>query len=413
MNRLSTYSNDPAVLPGTAWTNRYTRESMSIGPALRKCFPEVIAHSHASVPTTAREVLLTIIGLELSQRGLMVPDDVPDEERYLDDLCPVRKASPLFDIPHCRHEAIPEKTRLAVFGVASSLGSAHPGSEEGPNLLRRMSRRFSWRGKSASGTFVASTGQRPFEGLFAVDLGDLDFVRRDFDYWCDAVATVVRRIPDGVVPFMIGGDHSFTLPAVRELVAKRGRPLTVIHLDQHLDVQMEGSFENGRPTRLVPTTHANVMSRVRELHEDMRIIQLGVDHFQSVDPRYVADVHEYLGYIGPRVSDIELADMSLDQIDQMIGPTCEVYLSIDVDVIERSAMLTTGIPADIGVPFQNVLKIVRRVCSRHQVVGVDLMEFGVIEAQRNAQTYSDAYRALVLIAQLLTDIAKSEDAKDY
>ncbi|MFY4695263.1 arginase family protein [Burkholderia glumae] len=357
-------------------------------------------------PATASEVLLHLIACELRARGLIVPSDVGSEEAFLDAVIAFRRSTPLFDLPHVRPEAIPDSTKVAVFGVCSSLGSRHPGSEEGPNILRRMSKRFSWRGKSASGAFVTSTGERPLHNLAAVDLGDLDFSRRDFDFWCESLSRMVRVLPETVIPLMIGGDHSFTQPVVKELVNKSVRPVTVVQLDQHLDVQLEGEFRHGRPVRRVPMTHANMISAIRELRDDVRIVQIGVDHFQSVDHRYVDDVVSYLDFIGPRVSDLEASKMPVETITSLIPDGTDVYLSIDVDVIERAAMLTTGIPSDFGLPFGRLLDVVKMICEKHRIIGVDIMEFGVIEAQRGPQTYSDAYRVLLLLVQLLSDLAR-------
>lgn len=410
MNRLSIYSDDPRMDGVRVWTSRYTRESVPVGPATREHFPELLACDLAVMPKTPRDALLQLLVRELTERGLIVPTDIQNEELHLDEISPVRPATALFDLPKCRYDRVPVGTRVAVFGVASSLGGKHPGAEEGPNILRRMSRRFSWRGKSAQGTFVASTKQKVFDQLSAVDMGDIEFNRRDFDFWVTAVERVVSSAPEGTIPFMIGGDHSFTFAAISAIVKKSNRPLKVVQLDQHLDVQLEGTFANGKPSKLVPLTHANMMSRVRELHPSMRIVQLGLDHFQTVDPRYVDDAGKYLDYVGVQVSDLEIADLSDEDLQRLIGGGDDVYLTIDVDVLERSAMASTGFPADVGVSFIRLLKILKVICRTNRIVGVDVMEFGVPEAQRGTGTYSDAYRALLIIAQLLNDLARNGNA---
>ncbi len=42
----------------------------------------------------------------------------------------------------------------------------------------------------------------------------------------------------GAIPFVLGGDHSITLPALRACAAKHG-PLGLVHFDSHTDTAPE------------------------------------------------------------------------------------------------------------------------------------------------------------------------------
>ena len=74
-----------------------------------------------------------------------------------------------------------------------------------------------------------------------------------------------RSSPPAAIPFVLGGDHSITLPALRACAAKHG-PLGLVHFDSHTDTGTEvyehtdnhgtmmRSARRGGPRRSAPAT---------------------------------------------------------------------------------------------------------------------------------------------------------------
>ena len=78
-------------------------------------------------------------------------------------------------------------------------------------------------------------GLDPFESLAAVDAGNVVFPPFDAASMRQAVETSVAAIlAEGAVPFLVGGNHSIALPALRAVAARHG-PIAVVQVDAHLD----------------------------------------------------------------------------------------------------------------------------------------------------------------------------------
>ena len=74
-----------------------------------------------------------------------------------------------------------------------------------------------------------------FEHCSGVDFGDLPVVAGYIeDTYARIEAALSPLIAAGVVPVLMGGDHSITLPELRA-VAKTHEPVALIHFDSHTD----------------------------------------------------------------------------------------------------------------------------------------------------------------------------------
>jgi agmatinase len=206
-----------------------------------------------------------------------------------------------------------------------------------------------------------------FDRLTAVDGGNAVFppfdaaaVRARIEASADAVLSA------GAVPFVVGGDHSVTLPILRA-VARRHGPVAVVHVDAHLDTSGPETwgepFHHGTPFR-----HALEEGLVAEgqLH------QVGVrgpwKDAGDAEPgaRHGARVHTM----------VELADRGIRaasaEIRCALGqrPT---YLSIDVDAVDPAFAPGTGTPVPGGLTSREALQLVRELAGA-ALVGMDVVE---------------------------------------
>ncbi len=174
----------------------------------------------------------------------------------------------------------------------------------------------------------------------------------------DRVFRVTRPLAaTGKLLVLLGGEHSISLGAVRAY--KELFPgLSVLQLDAHADLRDE--YMGTRYGQ------ACVMRRISEL---CPICQVGVRSLsleemrfmtqQDMSPFYVFDLASDPGYI-----------------DRIVGSLSDdVYITIDVDVLDPSVMSAVGTPEPDGMSWQQVLDTVRSVASRRRVVAFDLVEF--------------------------------------
>jgi len=156
---------------------------------------------------------------------------------------------------------------------------------------------------------------------------------------------------------LLGGEHSLSLGAVRAF--KEVFPgLSVLQLDAHADLRDEYLGTK--------YSQACVMRRIFEL---CPISQVGVRSLSWEEKQFLTQ---------NKLTPIYMSDLALNKtsIDQIVDSLSEdVYVTIDVDVLDPSIMPAVGTPEPDGMSWRQVLDILESVTLHKHVVGFDLMEF--------------------------------------
>jgi agmatinase len=172
--------------------------------------------------------------------------------------------------------------------------------------------------------------------------------------------TIAGIAADAKVPVMLGGEHSISFGAVR---AMKGvfPELTVLQLDAHADLR--DAYQG------TPFSHAAVARRIMEL---CPLVQAGI-RSMSVEEAEFLSASPVKSYP---------ADFILDG-----GPWCEticgdlhgdVYLSIDLDVLDPAVMPATGTPEPGGIDWRDLIRLIREVSKRCRIRGFDVVELAPI-----------------------------------
>ncbi len=172
------------------------------------------------------------------------------------------------------------------------------------------------------------------------------------------------EIIDGkTFPIFLGGEHSITFPIVKAFSEKFANDFTVIQFDAHSDLRY--SYED------TIYSHASVMRRVVDITNCIQcgIRSLCVEEYESLDNLntdvfFIKDFFEdKKGY--------------LNRILNEIGDN--VYITIDVDVLDPSCMPATGTPEPGGVSYLDLLNLLENIFKERNVIGCDIVEFMPIE----------------------------------
>jgi agmatinase len=155
---------------------------------------------------------------------------------------------------------------------------------------------------------------------------------------------------------LLGGEHTISLGAVRAF--REAFPkLSVLQLDAHADLRDEYLG-----TRF---GQACVMRRISELcpisQVGLRSLSLEEKQFltqRKLTPFYMSDL-----------SSRATADKILDSLSE------DVYITIDVDVLDPSIMPAVGTPEPDGMSWRQLLDVLEPVILHRHLVGFDLMEF--------------------------------------
>jgi agmatinase len=189
-----------------------------------------------------------------------------------------------------------------------------------------------------------------------VDIVALD-LEGNFQRISDAVGTIVSR---GVMPVVLGGDHSISFPAVRGLVGCG--PLSLVHIDAHLDYRDEVGgvrFGHGCPIR-----------RIAELPFIQDIVSLGIRGLRASEEdleaaRVRGNAVVTAGAIRRHGVVAALA---------RVPPAERIYVTLDVDALDPGIAPGTGTPDPGGLSYTEVHELLQGIARKGHVVGFDLVE---------------------------------------
>jgi agmatinase len=207
-----------------------------------------------------------------------------------------------------------------------------------------------------------------FDHLSVVDTGDLAVIPGNIHASHQVMVDGLRPILDaGVVPLVIGGDHSITLGELRA-VAKRHGPVGLIDFDSHTD-----TWDNYWGERY---THGTWCKRAIEegLIDTRRAVQLGIrgSLYGSEDRGGARALGLHL------IPTEELlqrgVDAVLPEVHQRIG-SGPVFLSFDIDFVDPGFAPGTGTPEVGGPSSRDALRLVRGLR------GIEFVGFDLVEVQ--------------------------------
>ncbi len=172
------------------------------------------------------------------------------------------------------------------------------------------------------------------------------------------VERVVRSVAEtGKLVGLLGGEHTVTVGAVRAL--RDAHPdLSVLYLDAHADLRDEYMSS--------PWGHASV---ARRLHELVPLVLVGVRSLSAAESVFIREEGVPVLFWPPRDRDVgDVAAWALDHLSD------QVYVSVDLDVLDPSMMAAVGTPEPGGMGWEQLTGLLRRVAESRRIVGFDVTE---------------------------------------
>ncbi len=184
----------------------------------------------------------------------------------------------------------------------------------------------------------------------------------------------------GKLVCILGGDHSVPLGFMRAIGEKNG-DFGVLQIDAHCDLREAYETFN--------YSHASIMyNALAEIPRISRLVQVGVRDYGS-------DEWEYLKNNDQRVITYFDRDIKTRQFegdtwkniaDEIVSKLPDqVYISFDIDGLDRKLCPHTGTPVPGGFETEEVFYILRKVIeSGRKIVGFDLCEVGISDSDWNS-----------------------------
>jgi agmatinase len=207
--------------------------------------------------------------------------------------------------------------------------------------------------------------------LRVLDAGDVEMYSGDAERSCrDLEAAVALVSAAGVIPLILGGDHTITWPDATGVARNVGwGRVSLIHFDAHADtgdVEFGSLIGHGQPMRRLIESGA--------VRGD-RFLQLGLRGYwpgpETLDWMAAQRMRSYemteIVHRGLATCLTEAFTIATDDCDG-------VFLSVDVDVCDPGHAPGTGTPEPGGLTARELLDAVRRICYELPVVGVDVVE---------------------------------------
>lgn len=202
------------------------------------------------------------------------------------------------------------------------------------------------------------------------DIGDLELSIGDTQKILDEIYEGTKNIlDDNKFPFMIGGEHLVTLPAFKAVYEKYN-DVYVLHFDAHTDLREE--YNNNK------NSHATVIKRVWDIVGDGKIFQFGIRSGTREEFNFaLKERHTYM--------ETHTIDTFWKIVSTLGGKN--VYLTIDLDVLDPSIFPGTGTPEPGGVSyrqFEQIFKVLKN--SKINLVGCDIVELSPDYDRSNIST---------------------------
>jgi agmatinase len=260
---------------------------------------------------------------------------------------------------------------FAVLGVPFDEGTwGQPGERYGPRDLRENSQEYNH--DLTEGFYYIDGDRTVLKGKHWADVGDVEVWPTVPAATNDKVTAAVRSIlARKAFPIVLGGDHSITFPIVRAFDI----PLTVIHIDAHLDTW------NGAPGNL---DHASHILRIAALPHVKKIIQIGMRGLAN-DPEAVGNARK----IGTTVFTSEaIHRRGVASVVAQIPQSENIYITFDVDSMDPTLAPGTGTLEPGGLSFQEIHDLLIALPSKGKLVGFDVVEVNPYRdpSGRTAQT---------------------------
>ncbi|MBA2274899.1 MAG: agmatinase [Actinobacteria bacterium] len=259
-----------------------------------------------------------------------------------------------------------EGADIAILGAPmDDLVSNRPGTRYGPRAIR-----LAWDGGGPPEAYNIDLGVDPFAELTVVDHGDASVVPGNAVASHTGIHEAVRRIvAAGVVPIVLGGDHSIAYPDISAVAANYGPgELTVVQFDTHADTATEiwgVKYSHGSPFRHL--VDENIL-------QGDRLIQIALRGYWPLPEEF-----KWMRSKGVRWHRMEeIADLGIkavaERVLEEIPDDNNLFLSVDVDALDPAFAPGTGTPEPGGMTSHELLSAVRKLVLVKGLAGMEVVE---------------------------------------
>lgn len=248
---------------------------------------------------------------------------------------------------------------VAVVGAPFDTGASfRAGARFGPEGIRSVSHLLR--------PYNPSQDVAIFDHLSVIDYGDLSVVPGFIEESYEKISSGLEEIHwAGVIPIVLGGDHSIALPELRAAAAAHGS-VALVQFDSHADTwdaYFGKKYNHGTPFRRA--VEEGLLDPEQSIQVGMRgsLYEAG-DLEASRDLGFELLTTDEVRRIG--------IDKTIDRIRERVG-SAKLYVSFDVDFVDPAYAPGTGTPEVGGFTSREAQEFVRGLAGLN-LVGCDVVE---------------------------------------
>ncbi|MCW4046161.1 MAG: agmatinase [Candidatus Bathyarchaeota archaeon] len=251
-----------------------------------------------------------------------------------------------------------EKARYVVFGVPFDVTSTYrTGARFGPNAIRQASLNIE--------TYSFRSGIDA-EDLPLHDAGDVHVStspRKTVDMLKLVVADILAA---GKMPVAIGGEHTITLGMLKGL-GDKARETAVVSFDAHLDLRRE--YQG------LTLSHTTFMRVINEEVKPAKIMEVGTRAVCREELGYAKKAG--ITFFTSQQVRNEGAVQVTQKLKEQLAPYKNVYLSVDMDVLDPAFAPAVQNPEVNGIDTHTLIDVLCALCD-NRVVGFDVLEIAPV-----------------------------------
>ncbi len=166
-----------------------------------------------------------------------------------------------------------------------------------------------------------------------------------------------RLLRQGKMVVVLGGEHTVSLGAIKATADLRSS-FSILQFDAHADLR--NSYQDS------PFSHACVMRRAIEYNP---IEQIGIRSLSREESVFIREKG-----LRPFYAPAVLADREAILKELLSRLLPEVYITIDLDVLDPSIMPAVGTPEPGGLGWYDLLFFLRHIAQERRVLAFDVVE---------------------------------------
>lgn len=282
--------------------------------------------------------------------------------------------------------------QATLLGVPLDLGAENLGVDIGPNAFRYQKIIDKL---TSAGFDLNDRGNIACTERSQADIGDnshlkyLHEIVNTSEHTAKTVASIIRQ---GRKAIVLGGDHSITLGTFAGASAAVGGHIGMIYFDAHGDMNTDATTLTGNihGMHLVSlmgfgapeliNVHGQINGKGAKL-DPRNLLHIGGSDFDQAELELIKDQNLDAFTLFDLLS--EGLKPLFAKIDALCRRTPNIWVSLDLDSIDRLYAPGAGMPNAKGLTYREIATIAEYIGRHCNVIGVDVVEYNPLQDEQN------------------------------